>query len=235
MIRSDRAETEVAEFLQPHSCVNFSGIDVALGIHGEAVHRGEVSGESAAAAGLCQHFARAPQERPDVLVLAVGVEEVRLLSVGGQSCVVRGAVAEGVAVSEEFADESPVLLEHLNPVVQAVADVDEAIARHCHTVNRRAELLSERCVGVVRTGIDVVRHVAVGAPVALVLPRGRVDDDDAPVLVAIGNVELVGRAVQVHLGWTTEKRCPVRRKLHRVTAAPHPGPADLHHERAVAR
>src|SRR4029434_2044762 len=103
---------------------------------------------------------------------------------------------------------APVLLEHLNPVVQTVTDVDKAIARHCHTVNRRAKLLGERRVRVVRPGIDIVRHVTVGAPVALVLPRGRVDDDDAPVLIAIGNVELIGRSVQVHLGWTAEKRCP---------------------------
>ena len=101
-IGSDRAVAEVAELLQPHPRVHFSGVDVALGIHREAVHRGEVSRESAAAARLRQRFARAPQERPDVLVLAVGVEEVCLFSVRGQRCVVRGAVAEGVAVSEEF-------------------------------------------------------------------------------------------------------------------------------------
>src|SRR4030095_6663644 len=41
-------------------------------------------------------------------------------------------------------------------------------------------------------------------------------------------------ATQVHLGRTAEKWCPVRRKLHRVAAAPHPGPANLHHECAVA-
>src|SRR4029434_11314114 len=83
-IGSDRAETEVAKFLQPHSRVHFSSIDIALGIHGEAVHRGEVSGESAAAAGLRQDFARTPQKCPDMLVLAVGGEDVRLFSVPRQ-------------------------------------------------------------------------------------------------------------------------------------------------------
>ena len=94
-IGSDRAIAEVAELLQPHSRVHFSGVDVALGIDGEAVYRGEVSGKSTAATRLRQRFARAPQERPDVLVLAVGVEEVSLLSVRRQRCVVRGAVADG--------------------------------------------------------------------------------------------------------------------------------------------
>ena len=52
-VGSDRAQAEIAELLQPHPCIHLSSIDVAPGIYGEAVHRGEVSGESSATAGLC--------------------------------------------------------------------------------------------------------------------------------------------------------------------------------------
>ena len=51
-----------------------------------------------------------------------------------------------------------------------------------------AELRCGRISGVVGTGIRVVGAFAVGSPMALVLPRIRIEDDDAMVGVAIGHI-----------------------------------------------
>ena len=59
-------------------------------------------------------------------------------------------------------------------------------------MHRIAELLRRRRIRIVRAQIGVVRLVAVGAPVALVLAGVGVEHDHAMVAVAVGDVELVG-------------------------------------------
>ena len=62
-------------------------------------------------------------------------------------------------------------------------------------VHRVAELLRRRRLRIVAAEIDVVRLVAVGAPVPLVLAGVGVEHDHAVVAVAVGDVQLVGLLV----------------------------------------
>src|SRR6266478_8196478 len=63
-----------------------------------------------------------------------------------------------------------------------------------------AELLIDRCVGIIRAGIHVVGHVAVRAPVTLVLQRIRIPNRYAPVAIAIRGEEFVGLRIDANLG-----------------------------------
>ena len=90
----------------------------------------------------------------------------------------------------------PCVVEHLDAVAAAIGDVDLAVLRSGDAVRRR-ELLRQRAVDH-RLRIEplgVVRHVAVGAPVAQVLAGGAVEHDDAAVAVAVGDVDLVVRRI----------------------------------------
>ena len=87
--------------------------------------------------------------------------------------------------------ERAVALKHLDPVVGAIAHVHQPVVRDVRAVHRAAELPRRRRIRIVRPEIRVVRLVAVGAPVALELAGVRIDDHDAPVAVAVGDVRLV--------------------------------------------
>ncbi len=92
----------------------------------------------------------------------------------------------------------------------------------------RPELLRGRRLRVVAPEVRIVGLVPVRAPEALELSAVRVDDDDAFVLVAVGDVGLVGLRVDEHLRHAAEA-------LEVVAADALPLPPDLHEELAVAR
>src|SRR6202035_2314783 len=91
-----------------------------------------------------------------------------------------------------------------------------------------AELLGGRRIRVVGAQIRVVRFVAVRAPVALVLAGVGVEDDDAMVAVAVGNVDFIGLLVDESFGGQAEI-------LHVVAALAVVGLADLHQKFSVLR
>ena len=93
-------------------------------------------------------------------------------------------------------------------------------------MHRVAELLRDGRIRVVVAEIGVVRLVAVGAPMPLVLAGVGVEDDDAVVAVAVGDVELIGLGIDKHLGGQPEV-------LGVVAAFALAGLADLHQELAV--
>ena len=106
-------------------------------------------------------------------------------------------------------------------------------------MDRRAELLRRRRLGLVRTEVGVVRLVAVGAPVAFELSGIGVDDRHALVQVAVGEIRLVGRRVDEDLGDAAERDRIVAAAgvgrlaiLHRTQAGV--GLADLQEELAGA-
>src|SRR5262249_29652357 len=119
-------------------------------------------------------------------------------------------------------------LEHLDAIVGAVADIDKAVAADLGAVHGIAELLGDRRGGIVLARLGVVGLAAVGPPVALVGERVGVEHDDAAIAVAVGDVDLVGRLVDLDIGGLAEQG-------RVVAAAGRRDLADLAHELAGAR
>src|SRR6478672_3099141 len=214
------------ELLDTLSGVDLSGIDVALGIDRHGVDPMELSGVAAAAAKTAGHGAVLALDDPDLIVLAVGTQQIGLLRVGPDRDVPHRAVAERVLLEEPLLDEAAVLLEHLDTVVDAVADIDQPVIGELHAMHGIGELLRHRRLGIVRRLLGIIRRLAVGAPMPLVGAGGGVEHDDAPVAVAVGDVDLVGVLVDRGLGGLAELGGVVAALAGRDLA-------DLHHELAV--
>src|ERR1700681_4338150 len=67
-------------------------------------------------------------------------------------------------------------------------------------MDRVGELLAGRCVRIVFAQIGVVRLLAVGAPVPLVLAGVGIIDHDAMIAVAVGDEQFIGLRVNKCLG-----------------------------------
>ena len=102
-------------------------------------------------------------------------------------------------LKERFLHEGAVRLEDLNPIVHAIADIQQPIDRQVGAVYRVPELLRRRRLRIVPPQIHIVRLVAIRAPVPLVCARVGVEHDDAVIAVAVGDVELVGLLVEERL------------------------------------
>src|SRR5258706_4438604 len=146
---------------------------------------------------------RAAVEDPDLLVVAVGDVQLRLLSVARERDVPHGTVARRRLRDNAFLHELAVLLEHLDAIVLAIADVDHAVSRQVHAAHG-VELPRRRAVRIVGWHVAVGRLLAVRAPAALVGARRRVEHDDAVVAEAVGDVDLVGPVVDVDAGRTVQ-------------------------------
>src|SRR2546422_11605939 len=97
----------------------------------------------------------------------------------------------GVRLFEELLDEVAVLLEHLDPIVDAIAHVDE-VGHQANTVDGIAEVRvgrSRRTVRASDAGAGVARararRRAVCAPVALRRPGLGIEHNDSFVAVAV--------------------------------------------------
>ena len=165
-------------------------------------------------------------QHPDFVVFAVGAQQIALPGIGPDRQVPHRAVAERVLLVEPFLDEAAVLAEHLDAVVDAVADIDQPVIGDLDAMHGIAELLRHRRLGIVGRLLVVVGRVAIGAPVPLVGAGGGVEHDDAVVAVAVGDVDLVGLLVDRGFGGLAELRGVVAALARRDLA-------DLHHEFAV--
>ena len=101
---------------------------------------------------------------------------------------------------ERFLHEGPVRFENLDTVVHAIADIQHVVVRESDTMHRVSELLAGRRIRIIFPEIGIVRFLAIGAPVPLVLAGVRVVDDYAMVAVTVGNVQLIGFRIDVGLG-----------------------------------
>src|SRR5882757_10513413 len=113
------------EFLDALSGIDLGGIDVALCIDRHGVNPVELAGVAAIVAEGPGHAAVVPLQDPDLVVLAVGAEQIALLRIRPDCDVPHRAITERVLFVEPFSHEGAVLLEHLNAVIDAVADVNE--------------------------------------------------------------------------------------------------------------
>src|SRR4029079_15421673 len=117
-------------------------------------------------------------EDPDFLVVAVG--DVELPLVGREGDVPHRTVAGCGLRDERLLDELAVLLEYLDAVVLAIADVHGPVLRHLHAAHR-AELPGRRRARIVRRRLGLARLLAVRAPAAFECAGRRIEDDDAAI------------------------------------------------------
>ena len=127
-----------------------------------------------------------------------------------------------------FLDERPVRFEHLNAVVHAVANIQQAVVRKFGAMHRIAELLRRAAHLDYRGPGSYRRACAVGAPVAFVRAGLGVEHDDALVAVAVGDIQLVGLRIDEDLSRQPEI-------LGVVAAIARAGLADLHQEFSILR
>ena len=109
----------------------------------------ELPGIAAVVAEAADHAAVLALDDADLVVLAVGAEQIGLLRIGPDREVPHRAVAERVLLEEPLLDEGAVLLEHLDAVVDAVADIDQPVIGDLHAMHGIAELLRDRRLGIV--------------------------------------------------------------------------------------
>ena len=148
---------------------------------------------------LADDLERVAKQNPHPMVPAIEDVQVLLPRVSRERDGIRRSRENRSLGDEDFLDERAVLLEHLHAVVRAVADIHQPIVGNRHRV-RRAELLGGRRIRLVRTDVRILRAVAVRAPHSFEGAGVGVEHDDAPVPVAVGDVHLIGRRVQLHVG-----------------------------------
>ena len=127
-----------------------------------------------------------------------------LLRVGREHEVVDRAGAARVLLEDVLGDERAVLPENLQPVVGAVADVDEAVLGDADAMHRVAELLRGRLGRIVGRRLVVARPVAVGAPVPLVGAGLRIEHHDAAIGIAVGGEHFLRGNIHRDIGRRAE-------------------------------
>ena len=206
--------------------VDLGGEDISVAVDREVVHPVELTGLPARAAERAEQGAVRAAENADLVVLAVGVEQQGLTGIRPEREVPYAARAEGLRRNLPLGHKTAILAEDLDAVVLPVAHIDEPVLRELHAVHGRAELARRRLLWVIALG-GVGGAAAIGAPVSLVGAGIGVEDDDAAVAVAVGDVDLVGRRIDRDIGWAAQPRHVVARGTVR-------GVANLQHEAAVA-
>src|SRR5215510_9323920 len=124
--------------------LNFSGVDVPLRIHCDCVDPVKLAGVGAVATESSECFACVAIEDPHLVVRSVGYVEVLLLRVTREGefvgCAARGKLfviqtstdlAAGRSIRRyiKLFDELPLFREHFNPVLAALADINETVLR----------------------------------------------------------------------------------------------------------
>src|SRR5215472_18350336 len=132
------------EFLDALGVVDFAGIDVTELVHGHGMDPVELAGVAAAAAEPADHAAILALQNAYLVVLPVGVQQISLLGIGPDREVPRRAIAERVLLKEPLLHEGAVLLEDLDTVLRAVADIDLAVIGNLDTMHGVPELLLRR-------------------------------------------------------------------------------------------
>src|SRR4051794_24401588 len=149
------------ELLDALSGVDLGSIDVALRIDRHGMNPVELAGVATVMAEAADHAAVVALQHANLVVLAVGAEQVALLRIRPDRDIPHRAIAERVLLIEPFGHEAAVLLEHLDTVVDAVADIDKAVIGDLDAMHGIAELLRHRRFRIIDGLLVVVRRLAV--------------------------------------------------------------------------
>src|SRR5262245_46935163 len=205
--------------------LHLGAVDVAFAVDADEVQIIELAELVADAADAVHDLAAHAIDHMKLAVRVIHDQEIGLRRVGPfDDRADRALIA--VLEHEGLAHEGAVLAEELHAIVLAVADHDQPINGDGDAVHRVGELLRWRPLEI-PVDLLVARPVAIGAPVPLVGAGRGVEHDDALVAVAVGDEQLVGLAIDHHVGGTPEMLGVVR-------SARRAGLADPHHELAVA-
>src|ERR1700722_7688504 len=110
------------ELLDPLTGVDLGGVDIALGVDRHGVNPVELPGVAAFVPETPDPAPVVALDDPDLVVLAIGAQQIGLLRIGPDRDIPHRAVAERVLLEEPFLYKGAILLEHLDTVVDAVAD-----------------------------------------------------------------------------------------------------------------
>jgi len=116
------------KFLNASSGVDFTGVQVPLGIFNDFVHVVKLAGIPARVTDRANNRAVAPAHDPDHIIFTVSYEQVLLAIVTRESEVIRGAHADRFLAQEDFLYKLAFRCKRLNSVVDSIANVDKSIA-----------------------------------------------------------------------------------------------------------
>ena len=103
-------------------------------------------------------------------------------------------------LDENFLDESAIRLEYLQPIIDPVTNVNQAVIGRLRTMHRITKLLCRLLPWLKRTEIGVVRLVAISTPETLHFTSVCIEYSYSLVAIAISNVNLVCIGIDRHLG-----------------------------------
>ena len=109
------------------------------------------------------------------------------------------AGAERLLLDKGFLNERAIGVEHLDAIIHAIANIQKIVVREHGAVDGIAELLRGRAAWIVGTEVCIAGLIAVSSPVALVFAGLGIEDDDAVIAVAIGDIELIGLRIDESL------------------------------------
>jgi len=192
------------KFLNAFAGVDFSGIEIALGVGHDLMHPVKLAGVAAVVPGLADYGAVIAPQSPDDVVLAVRDKKKLLILVRGKRELPDRPYAQRLWPHEKLLHKLALLGEDLNTVIHAVANVNKPISRDMDAMNGIAELLVRWRGWIVSAGIGIIRGIAVGAPQALECALVRVVDDDSLVHVTVGDINLMGLGIHFDAGGPPE-------------------------------
>src|SRR5262245_20754516 len=127
-----------------------------------------------------------------------------------------GAKPFCVRSDQALLNKRAVRFEHLDAVVDSIADIDQYVFTFDHAVHRREVLRLHarlvRSLDRVAPQRSIWWLVTVGTPVPFVSTGLGIKDNDSPVSVSIGHVQLVGLGIDEHL----RRSCEVLRIVARL-------------------
>jgi hypothetical protein len=115
------------KFLHTAPKADLRRVEGALRVNRDVVHPLKLAGLAPVTAPLREHLSILARKRVDLAIGAVGDEDELLLRIDRQHQVPDRAVGERLRFDPEFLHEGAILAEHLDAVVDTVADIDEPV------------------------------------------------------------------------------------------------------------
>ena len=144
------------ELLDSFVLFHLSGVDVPLRVHGDRVDPVKLAGVRTITAESAERLAAIAVENPHFVIRSVSDVEVLLLRITREGKLVGGSARRELLVIEtaanfaargsvgrhvELPEELPLLCEHLDPVLAALADIHQPVLRKLDEVQVGDEIL----------------------------------------------------------------------------------------------